>query len=205
MSRATGRDGRWPREPSLYLRMLLVVPLLALLGLAVLAVAGAVAVLLAAVFGIGLYMVLFLPVGVAANVTDATDVDAWGTVEWLLAGGWLLGALGASVWFDLRRLRGWVGSLVEEARSLTDTTAALFPDTQTTRATEGRVVATVTALAQQADVPAPDVVSPRPTPPRRSRSDTDPIRRRWSSRRDSWRRSTTGNWLPSSPTNSATS
>ncbi|MFD1512597.1 M48 family metallopeptidase [Halomarina rubra] len=158
MSYDPNRSVQWPRAWSLYLRLVVALPVLVLLGLATLGVAAFVLILFGAVATIGLYMFGIGPVAVGAVATGATDVDAWGTVEWGVTGGWLLVFVLLLVRFTAHQVRSWLGGVAEWVRSLTDTVDALFPETPTRPVTDERLVATTTALAQQADLPTPDLV-----------------------------------------------
>jgi heat shock protein HtpX len=138
--------------------MLLVLPLLALLGVAVLAVGGIVLALLVLIAGVAFYMVGAGPVAIGALATGATDVDTWGTVEWSLVAVWFLIVLVGIAAYSGSRIRLWLGSFVGDARSLADPRETLFTRTPTHRPTSDRLATMTTALAQQADLPVPEIV-----------------------------------------------
>nr|WP_282594666.1 M48 family metalloprotease [Halomarina salina] len=94
----------------------------------------------------------------ASLLTGAESPESWGPLPWLLLVAWhLLVLVGlvrvAREWGETART-----AVAESVRSAFDTTGKLFPDTPTRPAEDDRLRSTTAALAQQADLPLPDLL-----------------------------------------------
>ena len=163
VSGASGSVVDWPRELALSARMVLVFPLLAILGLVV-GVFGVVtvALLVGFVFGcvvaVGPIFGVLLVQGAASLFLGVDSPKSWGPLPWLLWVAWTLVSLVALGTVVVRWGRAAREAVAETVRSALDTTEKLFHDTPTRLAEDDRLRSTTTALAQQVNLPVPDLL-----------------------------------------------
>lgn len=155
---ATGAPARrWPTEVGLVARMVLVLPLLAFMGVVVAIVGVAIGLLLVGLLVATFGMVSVLPLALVAEVLESV-VQIPESVGVLCTLVWMVAVFVLAVHSGQRALRSWYGSAVGSVRSFLDTTESLLAETPTRPATDARLTATTAALAQQVDLPTPDLV-----------------------------------------------